>query len=120
MSGRAVFRPRPDGVLHYAEKGMSELRGETPMRFTRSYLYVFNGDALSILFDEAVPRSFQETTLVPTLSGWRGSGYHACPPDTYVSQYRFDSGGGFWTRHEVEGPRKSYIIETSFVRSGTT
>lgn len=117
MSGTATFRLQDDGRLRYAEEGTATLASGQQLPFTRGYLYAFAGDVLDILFDEAPPRLFQEVQLVTTAKGWRGTGQHLCQPDTYRSQYTFDRDGGFQTRHEVEGPRKSYVIETTLARA---
>jgi hypothetical protein len=117
MSGRATFRLRDDGRLSYAEEGTTMLATGQQLPFTRSYLYAFADDVLDILFDEPAPRLFQEVRLVSGKDCWRGTGYHLCQSDAYRSQYVFERCGGFQMRHEVEGPRKSYVVETVFART---
>lgn len=113
MEGEAVFAARPDGMLRYSETGFATLAGaDRSLAFARSYFYAPDGSKLRIFFDEPTPRLFQDISLNEASGGWRGTGVHLCAPDTYRSEYAFERGGAFRIRHAVEGPLKSYLIET--------
>ena len=119
MTGTATFSPQPDGALYYHEQGILKLPDEAgkELQFSRAYLYRFAGPALTVLFDEAAPRTFEEIEIAGGAEDWRGSGRHLCDQDWYFSDYAFEAGSGFRTSHRVEGPRKSYTIETRYSRS---
>jgi len=117
MSGTARFEPESDGTLRYREEGLLTLRDRTgpPLHFSRGYFYRFAGAALTILFDEPTPRLFEEIALSGDAANWQGTGFHPCGHDRYRSRYALDH-DGFHTVHHVQGPRKSYSIETRYTR----
>lgn len=115
MSGTAVFTPDETG-LHYHESGQITLLDGQKLAFSRRYLYRFEGGSMDVFFDEAEPRLFQSVELTASDGQITGQGFHNCPPDVYVSNYRFLLPTWFSIVHRVDGPRKSYSIETDFIR----
>lgn len=117
MEGEATFIERDDGLLKYRETGFATLTHcNHTFAFSRSYVYVVDGPSLRIFFDEPAPRLFHHITLSKDADGWQGSGVHLCAADSYSSDYAFAHNHAFRIRHAVSGPRKSYVIETHFVR----
>lgn len=116
MSGTAIFTPDDFG-LRYQESGQIVLSGGQTLEFSRGYLYRFRPGRMEVLFDETAPRLFQSVELIGDATEILGQGFHNCPPDVYVSNYRFLVPSGFSICHRVDGPRKSYDIETDFSRA---
>lgn len=118
MTGAAKFIERPDGSLYYREQGLLSLpdSGGGRLQFSRAYLYYFAGAALTVLFDEATPRLFEDVEISGEVGDWHGNGQHLCDRDLYISGYAFQVSSGFRTSHRVDGPRKSYVIETQYIR----
>lgn len=115
MSGTAVFAPEGEG-LRYHESGELQLPDGQKLAFSRNYLYRFVEDRIEIMFDEPEPRLFQSVKLIHSAGQITGQGFHNCPPDVYVSVYRFSLPTDFSIVHRVDGPRKSYDIESDFTR----
>ncbi|ODT84127.1 MAG: hypothetical protein ABS76_01075 [Pelagibacterium sp. SCN 64-44] len=116
MTGLATFTPARGGDLHYREHGQMVLAGGQSYDFTRSYFYRFGAGWMEVLFDEMPPRLFHRVELTRDGASIVGEGWHNCQPDTYASRYRFDLPDAFSIAHRVDGPRKSYLIASEFVR----
>ena len=115
MRGTAVFTP--DGAdLRYLESGQMVLRNGQTLEFSRRYVYRFHPGRMEVFFDEPVLRLFQSVELLGDSAQVIGQGFHNCPPDVYASNYRFSLPTGFSITHRVDGPRKSYDIQTEFTR----
>lgn len=116
MTGLAVFTPS-GATLHYRESGHMVLETGQALQFSRSYIYRFNKELMEVLFDEQPLRLFQSVVLTRQEDQVVGKGSHDCPPDTYTSRYRFMLPRAFSISHQVQGPRKFFVIETDFSRA---
>lgn len=112
--GMASFtRERPTEYL-YREEGVMELRGSR-YSMHREYLYRLEEGTICTYFRRDTPLPFQH------LEFKEGGGYpfiargeHLCQKDTYLGEYTFISETEFLQTQWVNGPRKRYIITTSY------
>lgn len=116
MSGEASFEWGGSQCLLYKERGRIQLKSGTTHDAHRSYIYTRLPDGFSIWFADAQPRLFHEVHLYQDGACWVADATHLCGDDTYVTFYRFAPDGSFFVRHDVAGPRKSYVSTTRFVR----
>lgn len=105
FSGNAMWTAQGD-ALAYAETGTLTLDGARPMHAERCYLWT---PELDIFFDDG--RFFHR---VPAQGG---EAEHWCDPDTYRVHYDFGAWPVFRTRWRVDGPRKGYVMTTTYCRA---
>ncbi|KAI9662206.1 MAG: hypothetical protein M1829_006188 [Trizodia sp. TS-e1964] len=138
-------RPPSHPLFHseylYIEEGSLVTEQGLVMKGSRRYVYRYNerehkisawfvkpDDAetvdylfhqLEILLPE-VTEAPSGPEVSPPPPGWTAKGYHLCVKDDYHSEYLFRFCGinlaTFNIVHRVDGPNKSYITDTSFVR----
>lgn len=102
FSGKAVWHPHEQG-LRYLETGQLVVNGHTSFHAEREYLWLPD---LSVLFDDG--RFFHN---VPSNGG---EARHWCDPDDYVVSYDFADWPEFTTNWRVKGPRKDYVMVSSY------
>lgn len=114
--GEAEFSPIAPGFLRYTEEGTLTPQGASPVRSRRSYIYAIDGDTVSVYFDENPPRLFHRIELDPNHTSHFVSteSRHLCGADDYRSTYEFKPDGTFVVRHRVIGPRKNYVMTTTY------
>ncbi|MCU1321419.1 MAG: hypothetical protein JWM43_1068 [Acidobacteriaceae bacterium] len=116
MSGLACFDAAEGGRLLYRESGELTLQDGTTLRSEQRYLYepIEGGFAVRLHGSEEL---FETVLPVADAGGnWVGSAEHLCKADSYASEYVFRPDGTFQIRHAVQGPRKDYLVHTSYVR----
>jgi Family of unknown function (DUF6314) len=116
MRGIAVFTLGHTGEAAYAESATLMLEGGPAMPATRHYFYRQEEDGLAIFFDEARSQLFHRLVLDQSDRGLIGTDLHLCAPDRYDSRYEFRDDGSFAITHVVQGPRKSYVSRTHYLR----
>ena len=105
--GSANLHRVADGLI-YDEEVTLHLPNQPAMKGTRRYLWRDSEERVSIHFDDG--RYFHGLKLGVA----RAYDHHDCPPDSYNAEYDF-SGWPNWTvRWIVEGPRKSYEMDTKY------
>lgn len=104
--GRAVFRTDGEG-LEQGEEGLLEVAGRL-YPAERRYLWRFEADGrIRVLFDDG--RAFHSFRPGQPVAD------HLCGDDRYAVAYAFGDDG--WTsRWEVRGPRKDYVMTSSYRR----
>ncbi len=102
VTGRAVWSPKTEG-LRYTETGEMRLPGQAPMRVERSYHWAAD---LGVFFADG--RFFHH---VPAEGG---EAAHWCDPDQYDGCYDFGDWPIFTVTWRVRGPRKAYLMTTSY------
>jgi Family of unknown function (DUF6314) len=122
MQGIAIFKTWRAGVLYYQEQGSVIAFGSSKMFAAyRAYAYVYDQGTIAVHFWDSAREQpaellhtlhFQSThdtsqTLVAT-------GTHGCANDIYRARYVFVSREHFQLTYQVQGPRKSYTIQTYF------
>ena len=106
FEGQAVFA-RSGPKLIQDETGVLE----TPSgRFsaTRRYIWAEQGGRLEISFDDMRPFH-----TIPLGEAWPRT-IHLCDPDRYHVAYDFSDWPRWRTVWTVEGPRKAYVMESTF------
>ena len=116
MDGEASFSATDDGGLIYREHGEASMPDGQSFHAERSYLYRSRKDGFSVFFPENPPRLFHDIGLTRDGDRLFGDARHPCGDDLYLSRYEFFGDGTFTTRHDVSGPRKKYVLETSYAR----
>lgn len=113
FQGRALFTPQADAALIYAECGelvMSGWRGPA----YRRWLYRLEPAALSILYPDG-------ETLLHRFAFGGGARCaehtHLCGEDRYSAQIAL-TGADFTLSYTVNGPRKRYVLNTTYVHLG--
>lgn len=117
MDGAASFADAGDGHFIYRERGHAVMADGQSFQAERSYIYKNSNDGFSVFFAEKQPRLFHDIVLRKTAGTLTGDARHPCGDDLYLSRYEFLSDGTFTIRHDVSGPRKRYILETSYARA---
>jgi Family of unknown function (DUF6314) len=105
FEGRARFDPA-DGGLHYREDGLLSLGAAAPVRATRDYLWRQQGPRPLVAF--ADERPFHD--FDPSAPEAR----HHCAPDDYTVAYDFARWPVWTARWTVRGPRKDYVMRTTY------
>lgn len=130
MRGTAAFQPTSPQELRYREEGRATLTDGRELSFFRNYLYRIDPDqaggaVMTILFDGPAQGLFQRVPLVWAGGGWTagrwtGQGHHPCGQDIYRSDYRIAPGSQpmLDISHRVTGPKKDYLLETTYRRAG--
>jgi len=122
MQGFASFGVNGDrspdpGSLAYREHGRARLAEGQEFEAERKYLYRAGPVGFSVFFAEVPPRLFHDVTLEASGGDLVGQACHLCGEDRYLSRYEFLADGTFFIRHDVLGPRKNYVLETSYRRN---
>ncbi|WP_216641230.1 DUF6314 family protein [Oceaniglobus roseus] len=107
LMGTAQLTPM-EGGLHYFEDGMLHLPGQRPVPARRAFLWRAGAQGIDMLFDDGRPfHSFDPGAgLCEAL--------HDCPPDRYRVTYDFRQWPHWSAQWTVRGPRKSYVMRSSY------
>lgn len=119
MEGTASFSPCLNDTNQYYEEGALKMddADQPPIVFSRKYIYRDEPGGLAIYFDENPLRLFQIILFTAVGDILEGSATHLCLRDIYNSHYQMRFPDTFQILHQVEGPRKSYTINTVYKRS---
>lgn len=108
FEGEAAFLPE-GAVWRYRETGRLRLGAAPPLTAERSYLW--REAAGRIVVDHADGRPFHAfDPAAPEAT-------HHCDPDLYRVRYDFGSWPVWTARWHVTGPRKSYVMRTTYARA---
>jgi hypothetical protein len=116
MAGQASFRPSDDGSLTYHEQGQVRLANGASFATERAYVFRRRPAGFAVFFMEHPPQLFHDVALTQAGDRLVGDARHLCKADLYLSRYEFCADGSFATRHDVSGPRKDYVLETTYRR----
>jgi Family of unknown function (DUF6314) len=116
FEGTASFVAGPAGYA-YNETGVLRMDADKTFDATRSYIYMPEADGFSVWFPEEPPRLFHAIRLYADGDMQFGAASHRCGNDVYDSDYAFYGDGSFTVRHAVTGPRKSYIMTSTYTRN---
>lgn len=112
--GTARFHWQGGHLVQDEEGALSGLPGGGEVRATRRYLWREADGLAEILFDDLRPfHAFP-------LDRERPGATHHCDPDIYHVAYDFDLPRAWRARWSVEGPRKSYVMDSRFRREDDT
>jgi Family of unknown function (DUF6314) len=118
MKGLATFAPLDAECLAYREQGRLKLQNGIELEAEREYIFRKRDRGFEVFFKETPPRLFHAIELAASDDGaLNGSAGHLCNLDHYQSTYTFRGDGGFVVRHIVSGPRKDYVMITTYMRT---
>lgn len=110
LVGEAAFEAQAADQLIYRETGTLTLATGAQMMAQRSYRWVFDRDAVAVMFDDG--RAFH--SFVP--SGHAAGTDHPCGDDFYTVRYDFTLWPCWRAVWTVTGPRKNYVSVTQYAR----
>ncbi len=100
----------PDDIgMKWHERGTLHLPGQPPVRAERVYLWRASGRGIEVLFADGRPFHRFEP-------GREESARHDCAPDLYRVRYDFAGWPEWRAVWEVTGPRKDYVMRSSYAR----
>ena len=121
MTGRARIASTGEGWASYDESARVRLTDGSTLSGSQSYRYrrlpaPANGfDVLFAdtgeLFERLDFRSASDGSL-------QADAEHLCPPDRYLSRFTLDREDRLAVEHTVTGPKKDYVVRTSYRRAG--
>jgi len=112
FAGDALFQPRPDGALYYAEEGELRLGPGPSFRAMRSYLWRAEGGRIVVDHGDGRPfHSFEPAAPAAE---------HLCGADLYVVRYDFAAWPRWRAEWTVRGPRKDYAMVSDFAPLGAS
>ena len=94
-----------DGGLWLTERGELRIDDRPGLQAAQRYLWT-----------EGLVVSFSDGRYFHTVPAGGGRADHFCSPDMYVADYDFTAWPVFSTVWQVEGPRKSYRMESVYAR----
>ncbi|MET4801143.1 DUF6314 family protein [Bradyrhizobium sp. LB11.1] len=117
MQGIGIFSSLDVERLAYREQGRLKLQNGTELQAEREYVFRKRDRGFDVFFKETPLRLFHAISLSASDDGaLNGSADHLCNLDHYQSSYTFLADGRFVIRHVVSGPRKGYMMTTTYTR----
>ena len=114
MKGTANFRNTAPETLDYDESGIHAAKGGV-VDFYQSYIYVRQDGEILVTFKDGRPFHRLDFARSPE-NLLTATAVHLCGDDVYSGHYVFLDNDNFSLRWDVKGPRKDYMIETTYVR----
>ena len=111
FEGAAIIADAGPDRFSYDEDGTLTLGQGDPLRATRRYLWHAVGQGVNVYFAGGAP--FHRIDL----SGPRTATVHMCDPDRYAVSYDFTDWPVWTARWQVEGPRKAYVMTSSYAKA---
>jgi hypothetical protein len=115
MTGRAVFEQAGHSTYDYEEQGSLTLDTGTTHDVARRYSYRLIDNEIHVYYADGVD-SGKLFHVLDAADERVAQAEHLCGQDLYKSKYEFDLPYGFKIIHEVKGPKKDYLSETTFMR----
>ena len=106
FQGEAVIFRKDEDWL-YAERGILEIPNSTPMQAERKYIWKPDETGFDIFFEDK--RFFHRFDLGDT-----SEARHWCDPDQYEVNYDLKNWPQWQSIWRVKGPRKNYVMRSSF------
>ncbi len=92
------------------QTGTLDIGTATPLVATRRYVWTAEAGRIEVLFDDMRPfHTIPLNTVRPETT-------HLCPPDRYHVAYDFAEFPSWTAIWRVEGPRKSYVMDSRYTR----
>lgn len=108
LTGTASFADQGEYWL-YAETGTLVLPGREPLAASREYRFFDNPDGAEVCFADGRP--------FHAIRWDQPEAVHECPPDLYRVRYDFTGFPRWQAVWQVTGPRKDYIMTSTYSRS---
>lgn len=114
MNGHASFVPLQDTVPAYSyyEKGTHK---EADLSFYREYIYCLTENGIEVYFASQKKKLDFFYTLNFD-SHKKANAQHVCGNDRYEAYYTFMNEKKFSLAFNVKGPRKDFVIQTTFLK----
>lgn len=110
FTGRAVLSDAKGGFW-YREDGQLQIKGHAAFTAERRYFWIEDAGGVTVLFDDGRP--FHQIDLSGPVSEDR----HHCDPDIYDVHYDFTGWPNWTCTWRVQGPRKDYVMISSYSRA---
>ena len=110
FQGESVFQRSGRRLVQDEAGVLTPARGGTPMKATRRYVWSLDGTRVDVAFGDMRP--FHSVPL--GVAAYETT--YLCPPDRYQVSYDFKDFPEWSAVWQVEGPRKSYRMETRYSR----
>ena len=119
--GKAEFLPQTDAAgLDYHEAGQLQLLADArAIKFSRRFVYQLPQPGwLHVLFADGpqAGQSYQQYRYHPQQQALLPVQTHVCLDDRYEGQYQFIDAHHFDLRTSIDGPHKTYVLQTRFTR----
>lgn len=111
LEGVARFVRSGKRLIQDEEGVLEGVPGQPGLKATRRYLWMQDRDRIEVLFPDMRPFH-----TIPT-GVQRPETTYLCPPDRYHVAYDFADLKSWRATWRVEGPKKSYTMESTFLRS---
>ena len=111
LEGVARFVRSGKRLIQDEEGVLEGVPGQPGLKATRRYLWMQDRDRIEVLFPDMRPFH----TLPAGVQ--RPETTYLCPPDRYHVAYDFADLKSWRATWRVEGPKKSYTMESTFLRS---
>ncbi|HEX3986889.1 MAG TPA: DUF6314 family protein [Acidobacteriaceae bacterium] len=121
MTGRARILPTGEGRARYDETARVLLADGKTLTGSQSYLYrrlPAPANGFDVLFSENEELFERLDFHLSSDRSLRADAEHHCPPDHYVSHFALDREDHLFVEHAVRGPRKDYVVRTTYRRVG--
>jgi hypothetical protein len=114
FTGEALYKKSSDLLLHYREEGLLErAQCESSCAF-REYYFFYNKE-IEVYFDAKLTRLFHKIELkLEERYPLKAEAKHYCGEDVYNMAYTFVSEREYRTIVSVKGPRKDYVINSTY------
>lgn len=116
--GTARFTRQNPHEYDFRENGTLSLTSGEKMQFFRSYIYRLTQNRLDVLYGDGPQQGehYQSYRYDPEFNRLLAVEEHHCSADCYRGTYRLIDRNTFILRTEVDGPKKDYVIGTTFIR----
>ena len=108
FEGEARFARSGKRLIHDEEGLLSGVPGQEPIRATRRYIWMREGDRIEVHFHDMRPfHTIPMGAEAPETT-------YLCSPDRYRVSYDFSDMKAWRATWKVEGPKKSYVMESLY------
>lgn len=112
LTGTALFVRSGTRLIQDEEGVLDGLPGQPPLKATRRYIWILEKGRIEVAFEDMRPFHTIPLGVV------RPETTYLCPPDRYAVSYDFGLKGVWRSVWTVEGPKKSYRMESEFRAEG--
>lgn len=115
--GTAVFSAiEKNKKLLYNERGELQLSEGGKFSFTRSFIYTFEGEQLTLIYNDGENFGQHYQTYQPESERLVSLNPHICGADVYNGYFEKLSGNSYRQYVKVVGAKKDYEVETVYAR----
>lgn len=108
LEGTATFSRSGKRLIQVEEGLLSGLPGQPSLKASRRYVWTLERGRIEVLFGDMRPFHTIPVGVA------RPETTYLCPPDRYTVSYDFSDPAAWSSLWRVEGPKKSYVMESLF------